>query len=107
MYVCMYVYIYIYTHTHIHIYIYVYVYVYYTYRWGHIEGNLDVQYLVAVTDLATDDTPPTVEPAVATDYWLSHDSPFGIFLCVGFDIVGRASALRKASYTISLRPHTL
>jgi hypothetical protein len=89
------------------VFIYIFVYVYYTYRWGHIEGNLDVQYLVAVTDLATDDTPPTVEPAVATDYWLSHDSPFGIFVCVGFDIVGRASALRKASHTSSLRPNTL
>ena len=51
--------------------------------WGHIEGNLDVEYLLSVADAAGADSP------ISTDYWLSSDFPFGM----GFDIVGWAAGV--------------
>jgi subtilase family serine protease len=55
--------------------------------WGHIEGNLDVEYLLSVADAAGADSP--FSPPISTDYWLSSDFPFGM----GFDIVGWAAGV--------------
>lgn len=60
--------------------------------WGHVEGNLDVEYLTAVSLVAGmqhGSLGGGNGSGVATDYWLSSDVPFGM----GFDIVGWAARL--------------